>query len=237
MAAGVRQLSYRGPGDLQWIETAEPRLDSDRAALIRPLAVATCDLDALIIDGASPFQPPFALERDPGAAVLVVGGYGPGSIGLYAAAIAVALGSRRTLYVDEDERRSRVATGLGAEVFNDRWPRRLGPFPITVDACGRPEGLELALRSTAPDGTCTSTAIYLNEQPVLPLLEMYEKVVTFRTGRCHARPQIPAVLDLVERGALHPELVTTRVVDWSDAAEALAELDWIKLVIGREAAA
>ena len=50
----------------------------------------------------------------------------------------------------------------------------------------------LALRSTEPDGICTSTAIYFGEQPPLPVLEMYMKCVTFVTGRVHARAVDPA---------------------------------------------
>ena len=69
---------------------------------------------------------------------------------------------------------------------------------MTVDASADPEGLALALRSTAPDGICTSTAIAL-----------------------------------AASGALHPELVTTSVVGWSDAADALLEKGWTKLVIER----
>ncbi len=60
----------------------------------------------------------------------------------------------------------------------------MGPFPITVEANAGGEGLKLALRSTAPDGTCTSTAIYFGEPPQLPLLEMYTKVVTVKTVEC-----------------------------------------------------
>jgi threonine dehydrogenase-like Zn-dependent dehydrogenase len=93
--------------------------------------------------------------------------------------------------------------------------------------------LALALRSTAPDGICTSTAIYFGEQPSIPLLEMYTKGITFKTGRANARPAMPHVLALAESGALNPELVTTRVVGWSDAPDALAERDWTKLVIER----
>jgi alcohol dehydrogenase len=62
---------------------------------------------------------------------------------------------------------------------------------------------------------------------------MYTKGITFRTGRANAREAIPHVLELVASGALHPELVTTRVVDWADAADALLENDWTKLVIKR----
>jgi alcohol dehydrogenase len=337
------QLTYTGPRGLEWREAAEPRLGSDRAALVRPRAVATCDLDWLIVDGGSPFAAPFALghecvaevvdagddvtsltpgqlvsvpfqiscgtcgpcrrgrtgncgevafmstygfgpavgewggflsdvvcvpyadhmlvpvpesldplavasasdnisdawrtvgpplREDPGAPVLVVGGAGPGSIGLYAVALAVALSAESVVYVDGDERRRAIASALGAEALAET-PKRLGPFPITVDASADPEGLALALRSTAPDGVCTSAAIYFGEQPTLPLLEMYTKGITFRTGRAHVREAMPHVLQLAAAGTLHPELITTRVVPWADAADALLEGGWTKLVIER----
>ena len=127
-----------------------------------------------------------------------------------------------------------LAASLGAQTLEQPWPKRAGPFPITVDANATQEGIKLALSSTAPDGICTSTAIYFGEQPELPLLEMYTKIVTFKTGRVHARPVMPEVLGLAERGALHPELITTRVVDWADAVDALLERDWTKLVLTRE---
>jgi alcohol dehydrogenase len=172
------------------------------------------------------------LAADPGAAVLVVGGASSGSIGLYAAGLAVALGAGSVLYVDADEDRTRIAAALGAQTLAEP-PKRLGPFPITVDSSADVAGLKLALRSTAPDGICTSTAIYFGEQPALPLLEMYTKGVTFTTGRVHAREAMPHVLALAAGGALHPELVTTRTVAWDDAADALRECDWTKLVIER----
>jgi alcohol dehydrogenase len=162
----------------------------------------------------------------------VVGGASSGSIGLYAAALAVALGAGSVLYVDADFERARIATTLGAQTLADP-PKRLGPFAITVDSSADPAGLKLALRSTSPDGVCTSTAIYFGEQPALPLLEMYTKGITFRTGRANARPAMPHVLELTASGALHPELVTTKTVGWADAADALLERDWTKLVIER----
>ncbi len=339
----MQQLTYTAPRTLQWREAPEPSLGSDAAALVRPRVVATCDLDALIIDGASPFQPPFAighecvaevvevgdgvgsfapgqlvsvpfqiscgacgacragrtsncagvqfmstygfgpaverwggfladlvcvpyaehmlvalpdgldpasvasasdnisdawrsvgpaLAREPGASVLIVGGASTGSIGLYAAAIAVALGAESVLYADSDPGRCATAAALGAQTLSEL-PSRLGPFAVTVDASADPQGLALALRSTAPDGSCTSTAIYFGDQPSLPLLEMYTKGITFRTGRANARTAMPHVIELAASGALHPEVVTTRVVGWGDAADALLERDWTKLVIER----
>ena len=164
--------------------------------------------------------------------MLVVGGAGPGSIGLYAAGLAVALGAESVLYVDVDARRRETAGRLGAQTLAEL-PQRLGPFPITVDSSGDPDGLSLALRSTAPDGICTSTAIYFGEQPSLPLLEMYTKGITFTTGRANARPAMPHVLELAATGRMSPELVTTRTVGWADAPDALVERDWTKLVIER----
>jgi threonine dehydrogenase-like Zn-dependent dehydrogenase len=340
----VQQLTYTAPNELHWLEADEPSLSSDAAALVRPVAVATCDLDALIIAGESPFPAPFAighecvaevidagdavgsfergqlvsvpfqiscgecaacrrgrssnctgvpfmstygfgpaveqwggflsdlvcvpyaehmlvrvpaglepaavasasdnisdawravapaLGEEPGAPVLVVGGASSGSIGLYAVGIALALGADSVTYVDADPARRQVAERLGARVTLAETPSRLGPFPITVDSSADPAGLALALRSTAPDGTCTSTAIYFGEQPSLPLLEMYTKGITFKTGRANAREAMGHVLELAASRAIEPELVTSRVVGFADAADALLERDWCKLVIER----
>jgi threonine dehydrogenase-like Zn-dependent dehydrogenase len=340
-------LTFAGPRELEWRDSEQPQLDSDDAAIVRPIAVATCDLDALIVFGGSPFPAPFALGHEgvgevvevgdrvksiapgdhvvipfqvscgacpqcldsrtgncstvpwqstygfgfgdayhggflsdavnvpyadhmlvplpqgiapeaaasasdnipdgyrtvtplrdqwPGAPVLVVGGAGPGSVGLYAVAHAVALGSERVVYVDEDEQRRAIAAKLGAETLGEI-PERLDQhFPVTVDASANPRGLELALRATAADGICTSTGIYFdpNEVPSFPLFEMYVRNTTFVTGRVHARKHIPPILESIESGALDPTEVTTKVVDWHDASDALLEFPgWNKLVFTR----
>ncbi len=54
------------------------------------------------------------LAAEPGAEVLVVAGEGgPASIGLYAAGLAVALGSSRVVYVDDAPERQAIASSLG----------------------------------------------------------------------------------------------------------------------------
>lgn len=60
----MRQLIYAAPKKLEWIDAPAPALSSDAAALVAPVAVATCDLDALILSGASPFAPPFAIGHE-----------------------------------------------------------------------------------------------------------------------------------------------------------------------------
>jgi alcohol dehydrogenase len=170
------------------------------------------------------------LAAAPAAEVLVVGGWAR-SIGLYAAACAIALGAARVVYADSDEGRLERAAALGAEALpvsegedgSPDWPRKLGRFPITVDASGDHAGLHAAIRSTSPNGTCTSVAIYFEALTPLPLLEMYTRGCTLHTGRVHARSLIPEVLELVKAGRLDPALVTSAVVGFDDAAEALAD--------------
>jgi threonine dehydrogenase-like Zn-dependent dehydrogenase len=341
----MRQLTFVGPGRLVWDDVASPELGGGTDALVRPIAVATCDLDAAVMSGRAPLPGPYAfghefvadvvevgdavtrarpgdqvivpfqvscgtcdpcrrgltgscatagagaafgmapiarrewggalsdlvrvpyadamlvglpegidpasvasvsdnvpdgwravapeLERRPGAPVLVVGG--AGDVALYAVACAVALGSEQVDYVDVDARRLVVAEQLGAHAIERALDgNRIGRYPITVDHSSRTEGLHTALRSTEPEGTCTSTAIYFADTP-LPMLDMYSRGVVFRTGRVNARAAIPSVLDLIQAGGLRPEVVTSATVQWEDAPDALAELD-AKTVIVRGAA-
>jgi threonine dehydrogenase-like Zn-dependent dehydrogenase len=79
------------------------------------------------------------------------------------------------------------------------------------------------LRSTDRDGYSTSIGIYLEPTP-LPLLDMFTQGITFVTGRPHARPIMPEVLELVRQGRFDPEPMTAQKVSWDDAAEALSEL-------------
>ncbi|HJQ83935.1 MAG TPA: alcohol dehydrogenase catalytic domain-containing protein, partial [Candidatus Binatia bacterium] len=69
----MRALTYVGPGALEWRDVEPPTLGGAGEALVRPLAVATCDLDAVIVRGLSPFAPPFPLGHECVAEVLEVG--------------------------------------------------------------------------------------------------------------------------------------------------------------------
>jgi threonine dehydrogenase-like Zn-dependent dehydrogenase len=337
----MRQLEIIGARTVEWRDAPAPALQGDGEALVRPVAVATCDLDGAFLTGAVPVGEPFALGHEavaevvevggavttvapgdvvvvpfqiscgacaqcraghtascdsvprgsaygmkplggdwggaladllrvpfadamlvplpggldpvavasvadnvpdgyrtaaaplaqqPGADVLVVGGAAR-SIGLYAAACAVALGAGRVVYADADAGRLERAQAVGAEPVEvaprddgaPDWPRRLGRFPITVDASGDHGGLHTAIRSTAVNGTCTSVATYFEAETPLPLLEMYTRGCTLHTGRAHARALIPGVLDLITAGRLDPSLVTSAVVGFDDAPEALAD--------------
>lgn len=341
----MRALAYVGPGELSWWERPAPTLDRDTAAILRPLAIASCDIDSLIIAGRSPFEPPFVLGHEgvaevvaigdavrscrpgdrvlvpfqiscgvcvaceagrtgncvslplgqtygfgfgeagtvwggfiaeligvpfadamlvkvpdvlsselaasasdnitdayrtvaphlaerSGAPVLITGGGMSGSIGLYAVALAVALGSEEVLYIDEDQRRREIAEHYGARTL-DHLPERMEHrFPIAVNAADSADALELCLASLDRDGVCTSAAIAFDPAavPRFPLLSMYVMSTTFITGRIHARRDAPRVLELMYSGALDVGPVITRRVAFDEAPEALLE-PYTKLVI------
>ena len=339
----MRELNFVEKGRLEWRDAADPKLQGDGEALVRPLAVATCDLDLLIVrglaptEGAFPFghecvaevtdvgddvagvepgdlvsvpfqvscgecdtcrrgftgncervermamyglpmgtnyggflsdsaRVPFAdamlvpvpdgiepaavasvsdnipdayrtvapqLAERPGSAVLIAAS--GASIALYATAIALALGAERVDLVGGNSWLRARAEELGANLLAKEFPVRAGHYPIVVDACGDPEGLACALRSTEPEGICTSIGIYFTDTTPVPLFEMFSKGIRFHTGRAHARPAMEPLLELVREGRFQPQRVTAETATWDDAAEAVANHRG-KLVVTREAA-
>jgi alcohol dehydrogenase len=336
----MRQLTFVETGRLEWQDVPEPHLRGPAEAIVRPLAVARCDVDLPIVRGLTPFRPPFAFGHEfvaeilelgadvsrfrigqkvvvsfqitcgecvrcrrgltgscaavptgaaygfgaagdwggalsdlvrvpyvdsmliplpdgvdpttvaspdnlsdgwrtvgpylaecPGAPVLIMAGLAA-SVGLYAAAIAIALGSSRVDYVDTDTGRLELARSAGANPIEGPPPERLGPYPITVDTSANIAGLACALKSLEPGGTCTSVGIYFTPETPVPLLQMYRTGVTFKTGRVNAHAVFPRVLDLVQSGRLHPERLTTRLARWDDAAEAFLDTS-AKVVVTR----
>lgn len=338
----MRQLTMTADRDVEWWDVPDPVLQAAGEALVRPIAVALCDLDRPMLRGQAPFPGPIALGHecvaevvevadgvrtvapgdrvvvpfqiscgacarcqagltgdclsvgrlamygfgatggdwggalsdllrvpfadamltpvpagiDPvvvasasdnipdgwrtvaphlqtraGASVLVVGGGAP-SVALYAVDAARALGAGRIVYADTDQERLATAADLGAEPVEGPFLDSYGEFGITVDASAAHAGLHAALRSTEPGGVCTSVGIYYEQVTPVPLLEMFTTGVTLITGRAMARPVIPAILDHVAAGDLRPQRVTSGVVAWDDAAEAVAE-PHTKLIVQR----
>ena len=69
----MKQLTCTAPGTVEWIEVAEPRLEDDGQAIVRPLAVARCDVDFLFAMGFGAPGRPFALGHECVAEVISVG--------------------------------------------------------------------------------------------------------------------------------------------------------------------
>ena len=164
------------------------------------------------------------LAERPGAPVLVVGGLAP-SVGLYAVLAALALGSERVVYVDDDAARLELAVAAGAEVVDakDQWDslKLAERFPIVVDANVLDPGRNFALQSVEPCGVCTSVSGGASSRSNLPLQSMYLKGVRYEIGRVHACATARPVLNLVSSGALDPARIINKVVPFSEAIEGM----------------
>lgn len=334
----MRQLTYTGPRKLEWHDVPKPALNSGKAALVRPLAVARCDLDYYIALGAYrtpgpfafghemagvveevgdavtrfspgdrvivPFQincgecencqrgwtnacsnvPPCAayglgthpdgdfggafsecvlvpyadamlvmlpdtlppeaaaglsdnvadgfrtvaqgLAEFPDEPVLIVGGLAQ-SVGLYAVHAAIALGSRRVVYADTDERRLQLAQQAGAEVTRltdySSEPRHAEQFLITVDASATAEGLCYTLFSTAPCGFCTGVSGGLTETTELPLSSIYLRGITYNVSRVHGRAVLPSTLHHACCGKIDPLALIDNILSFGDCIDAMLD--------------
>jgi len=59
----VRQLEFVEAGKLEWRESPDPKLQADGEAIVRPVALATCDIDTAFVQGRFPAEPfPFGHE-------------------------------------------------------------------------------------------------------------------------------------------------------------------------------
>ncbi len=171
------------------------------------------------------------VEQSPGLPVMVVGGVAA-SIGLYSAALAVAMGSSEVLYLDQDPQRLRLAESLGARVEQiAEFPRaHARRFPLVADATGTPDGYRFCLRSTSPGGICTSSSIFFQNDFPLPFLDLYLSGVRIQIERVTSRETIPKLLPWIASGAFRPDRIVTQVVDFDEAREAWA-LPSTKLVV------
>jgi len=70
----VRQLTCVSAGKLEWREVPEPALAGDGEALVRPLAVARCDIDRPLASGLVPLRGPFALGHECVGELIALGG-------------------------------------------------------------------------------------------------------------------------------------------------------------------
>jgi threonine dehydrogenase-like Zn-dependent dehydrogenase len=69
----VRQLTFVEKGRLEWQEAPDAKLRGDGQALVRPVALATCDIDAAFVQGRFPVGAPFAFGHECVAEVTEVG--------------------------------------------------------------------------------------------------------------------------------------------------------------------
>jgi alcohol dehydrogenase len=171
------------------------------------------------------------LERLPNAEVLVVAGR-CASVGLYAVAMARALGASAVDYVDADPDRRAIASRLGARMVARPWREPPQLYPIVIDASAGRSGLSLAIRCAGANGVVASAGIYFWKRTPIPMLPMYTRGISLITGVPSVRVVIPKVLSLIASGRLDIAPVVSRVSDFADAHEAFLE-PAAKVVVAR----
>jgi threonine dehydrogenase-like Zn-dependent dehydrogenase len=60
----MQQLTFLEPGHFEWRDVPPPRLGAATDAIVKPLAVARCDLDLYIALGVVPYPGPFAFGHE-----------------------------------------------------------------------------------------------------------------------------------------------------------------------------
>ncbi|WP_109022112.1 zinc-dependent alcohol dehydrogenase [Leptospira kobayashii] len=60
----MQHLVFRKKGVLEWEEVPSPKITGKNQALVRPIAIARCDLDIGIVTGRTLFRPPFPLGHE-----------------------------------------------------------------------------------------------------------------------------------------------------------------------------
>lgn len=168
---------------------------------------------------------PDLLASDPNAEVLIVAAIKPRSLftpscPLYTGMIALAMGARNVWFADSRPHVREHAERLGMHTLHPRELRRRAPFGLVADVSV--DGLHHALSATAPDGVCSSSG-GLHRGVRIPFLQMYIRNATLHVGRTHVRALMPDVLELMTRGGLRPEAITTTVAPLDVAPSVLRE--------------
>jgi alcohol dehydrogenase len=164
----------------------------------------------------------------PAETVLVLG---CGGVGLSAIMIAVALDAR-VIAVDVDQAALGRAAALGAETMINSRPlstaeldgavRAVRPdgVPVTVDALGREDTLDAAIRSLSARGRHVQIGL-LPDSPVVRMSRVIGQELTLLGSHGLAARDYPGLLDLVFAGRLRPQELVTRTIGLDDVPDAM----------------
>lgn len=174
---------------------------------------------------------PFLLHR-PGQRVLVIGGTAK-SVGLYAAAFAVKMDTRRVDYVDRSQERVDIAIKLGANGIRKDFREHTGRYDLVVNASGSTRAVDFGLKHLDAGGVLSSAMIYLNKKINIPYFRMYAHNLTLKTGLANPMADIPAMLRFIKDQQMRPEWVTTHLGDWEAAEQGLLRKT-TKVIVSRK---
>jgi alcohol dehydrogenase len=160
---------------------------------------------------------------------------GCGGVGLSAIMIGLALGAR-VIAVDISASALELARGLGAqhtvsslgrsndEVLADiRHIAGDEGVAVSVEALGREQTVQLAIRALATRGRHVQIGLFSNE-PVIPMSEVIARELSILGSHGMAASDYGDLLELVASGALRPQDIIRRRITLDEAPDALLRL-------------
>jgi threonine dehydrogenase-like Zn-dependent dehydrogenase len=171
----------------------------------------------------------FAAERaeiHPGDTVAVIGA---GPVGLMATMCAQLYGPARVLVVDMVDSRLEIAQELGGTPIN---PSRAHPVESiaaytggigadsSIEAVGLTATVETAIQCVRGGGTISVVGVPSEFTADFPYYHMWEKSLTFRSGRCNVQKYMRPLLDLIGAGRLKPDMIISHRMKLDQAEEA-----------------
>ncbi|MDF8334893.1 alcohol dehydrogenase family protein [Novosphingobium cyanobacteriorum] len=160
----------------------------------------------------------------PGNSVAIVG---LGPIGLMAVDSALVMGAHVVFAIDPVPERRALAEQAGAialhpetaiEAVKEATKGR--KLDCVVEAVGRDEAVDLALRLVRPRGTVSVIGVQQSRRYAFPLERFFAAGLTFRAGTCSVAEELPALFPLVQSGRLKPEKYVSHRLALSAGAEA-----------------
>lgn len=155
--------------------------------------------------------------------------FGCGPVGLLALISARELGADKIFAYDPVGYRLEFAGRLGAEPVEIE---ETGPADVilrategrgvdaALDAVGSEESLHMAFESIRPGGTMAVVGVQGNYPFPVPMLETYNRNLTYRVGRCPARHYMERLLPLVREKRLPITSIITHRLRLEEGVEA-----------------
>jgi len=176
----------------------------------------------------------YAAERamiNYGDSVAVIGA---GPVGLLATMCAQLFGPARTFVVDMVDSRLEIAQELGGIPINASHVNPIESIlehtegngaDSSIEAVGASASVDTAIRCVRGGGTVSAVGVPAEFTADFPYYHMWEKSLTFRSGRSNVQKYMRPLLDLIAAGRLQPEKIISHRMKLDDAAEAYRMFD------------
>ena len=144
---------------------------------------------------------------------------GCGTVGLMAVLCCGELGADPIYAVDLKESRRRRAAELGAVALSPEETDGLESLSV-IEAVGNLQAMRTAYQLTAPGGALASVGVHTSAGFAFTPSELYDRNMTYRSGRCPARALAPDLIPLAQAQSRQLEALFTHRFSLSAGVQA-----------------